>query len=142
MTERTLADEIITIVKSESNDNPAPEKAHVVGNYDGINDRVDIDVDNLGIMKYVPCFGDTDIGVEGVVCFVGGDLNSPVFLTSRYDYYRKEDLYTKSEVDTLIDDCGGSESIDLDNIGVDFTYSFGLMGSDDTITIDPVLFKK
>lgn len=55
-------------------------------------------------------------------------------------YVELDDVYTKKEIDDIIDDITHGD-IDIDGYDVGFTYSFGLGGIDDTISIHTFLEK-
>ena len=56
MSNRTLADEIITLINNTANNNPAPILCSITANYLKEPDRVDIKTDE-GILKYVKLIG-------------------------------------------------------------------------------------
>ena len=78
MAESTLSGEIRTLVRSEANNNPAPELCKVVGNYSDSN-YVDVETDN-GVLKYIPCLFSNEIGNTGVVVYCNGDLKKAIAL--------------------------------------------------------------
>lgn len=80
MSVNNFVDEIITIVKAEANNNPAPLLCKIVKNYDD-SSYSDVTVEGFGILKYKRTFGSTDIGVEGVVVFIDGEINNCVVIT-------------------------------------------------------------
>lgn len=81
MSNRTLVDEIITLIKSEANNNPAPKVCKIIGNY-GANPYSDVEVEDLGKLIHIRTVGSTRIGLEGIICFLNGDLNQGVVVTS------------------------------------------------------------
>ena len=104
MSNRTLADEIITLIKSEANNNPPPKACKIIANY-GDKPYSDVEVEDLGKLTYIKTIGITEIGSEGIICFLDGDLNNGVVLTSSVinqyfsiegvnlsDFVRKEDV--------------------------------------------------
>ena len=76
----TLADEIIAIIKSEANNNPAPEKCTIKKVYDD-NKHVDVEMPN-GIIKYIDALG-TNIreGMEAVIIFFDESREDYVVIT-------------------------------------------------------------
>jgi hypothetical protein len=79
MAEHTLADEIITIIKSESNNNEAPQTGTV--NHIYTNGYVDIQLTNNGdIIKYIQCIGEPKTNKNGVIVFLNGTLDNPIFI--------------------------------------------------------------
>ena len=119
MSDRTLIDEIITLIHSESNNNPPPKSCRIIKNY-GEKPYCDVEVENLGVLIYKKTIGTTEIGSEGIICFLNGDLNQGVVITS-------------GKVNS------GQSDISIDNLDVDFNLNFGLSGRDDLITVDTFL---
>ena len=75
----TLSDEFITLIKSEANNNPAPEHCTIVKQYtDGCVDVLVTDIDD--IIKHVPTIGANTIGSEGVICYLNGDVNNQIVI--------------------------------------------------------------
>lgn len=76
----TLADEIITIIQTEANNNPAPVKCKILKIYN--DNHVDVETD-LGLLNHVEVIGTNySIGDTGIVIFVDGDLNNNLVITS------------------------------------------------------------
>ena len=76
---KTFIDEIITLVQSEANNNPAPEHCTIVNKYtDGYVDILLTDVND--IIKHVPTIGDNTIGSEGVICYLNGNINNQIVI--------------------------------------------------------------
>ena len=90
MVNRSIVDEIITIVQSEANNNPAPVNCRVVGNY-ADNGFVDIELDGGDVLRYVKVVGSNLIGSMGVLCFIDGDEANKIVLT---DNTRENELNT------------------------------------------------
>ena len=90
MVNRSIVDEIITIVQSEANNNPAPVNCTVVGNYTD-NGFVDIELDGGDVLRYVKVVGSNLIGSNGVLCFIDGDEANKIVLT---DNTRENELNT------------------------------------------------
>ena len=74
----TLNDEIITIIKSEANNNPAPIYCKIKEVYN--QGHVDVTTD-MGDLDYVKLVGYTKKGANGLIVFVDGDINSPVCIS-------------------------------------------------------------
>ena len=81
MSERTLVDEIITLIHSESNNNPPPRYCKIVKNY-GEEPYSDVEVDDLGTLVHKRTFGNTNIGSEGIICFLNGELTQGIVIIS------------------------------------------------------------
>ena len=80
----TLADEIITIIQSEANNNPAPlpctiRKIHT-------SDKlVDVRLEDGTVVKYCNCVGYPVLDADAVLCFLNGDTNRGVVLPDMWD---------------------------------------------------------
>ena len=78
MADRTLADEIISIVQSEANNNPAPVEATINKVYtDG---HCDVTT-NTGRVNYVKVIGDPAVNNTGVIIYPDGNTQNPVLIT-------------------------------------------------------------
>ena len=77
---KTLADEIITLINSEANNNPAPTRCKIIKIY---SDNIHADVEtSMGILSYVECIGNNlAVGNSGVVIFLDGSLDEYIILT-------------------------------------------------------------
>lgn len=80
MASRTLVDEIITLIQSQANNNPAPQLCEIVNNYED-KSYCDVKIDNLGKFNHVKTIGSVDIGLKGVLVFINGDLNNKVVIS-------------------------------------------------------------
>lgn len=81
MSNRTLADEIITLIESKSNNNPAPILCTIIGNYNEEPDKVDVKTDT-GIFKYIKLIGSNTIDSDGLLVFVDGNYNNPLVINT------------------------------------------------------------
>ena len=77
MAEKTLAEEIIILVKDHANNNPAPTTCTVTGNYPDDQYHVDVSTED-GTLRYVPCLFNNTIGHNGIIVYLDGDLNNPL----------------------------------------------------------------
>ena len=77
MAQKTLAEEIVTIVEAHSNDNPAPTTCTVINNYDDDQYHVDVSTED-GTLRYVPCLFSNTVGADGIIVYLDGDLNNPL----------------------------------------------------------------
>lgn len=116
MSNRTLVDEIITLIHSEANNNPPPKPCKIIKNYSD-EPYSDVEVEDLGILMYRKTIGTTKVGSEGIICFINGDLKQGVVITSQ--------SFDISNVD-----------IDPSDLDIDFDLTFGVSGRDDSITVD------
>lgn len=119
---RELVDEIITLIRSEANNNPPPKSCKIVKNY-GNEPYSDVEVEDLGILIYKKTIGSTKVGSEGIVCFLNGDLKQAIVITP-----------------SNFNASGGS--FDIDDLEVDFNLNFGVSGRDDIITVETFLKQK
>lgn len=103
MSNRTLIDEFITLIHSEANNNPPPKSCKIVKNY-GDEPYSDVEVEDLGILIYKKTIGTTNIGSEGIICFLNGDLNQSIVIT---DSITEIDL---SEIYNALNDLDNSKS--------------------------------
>lgn len=91
MSEKTLAEEIITIVKAHSNDNPAPETATIIKIYD---DKHHADVlTNTQLISYVEVIGAPKLQTDGLLVYLNGTRTQPLLIAT--DYYTTTELDTK-----------------------------------------------
>ena len=76
----SLVDEIITIIKSEANNNPAPERCEIVKVYP---DKVHADVQtNNGLLKYVDCIGSHPLlGDNALIIYLSEDYSDYVVIS-------------------------------------------------------------
>ena len=130
MANTSLADEIITIVKSVANNNPPPAKCTITKVYE---DKAHVDVTtSLGELKYVKFLGaDIEINSAAVILFLDDSYNEYIVIanTSLDKVYKRIEEIEKGE-------------IHIEDYDANFTFSFGLSGRDDRITIHTFLEKK
>ena len=75
---RTVMDEILTAIKGESNNNPAPMLCKIKKVYN--QGHVDVTCD-LGELSYIKLIGYTKKGANGLIVFPEGDINSPICIS-------------------------------------------------------------
>lgn len=80
MVERTLADEIISIVHSEANNNPLPVKCTIHETYS--NGLIDVLLENGDIVTYLPVIGSPHIGDTGVLLYLDDENNNQIIITN------------------------------------------------------------
>lgn len=78
MADRTITDEIISIVQSVANNNPAPIEATINKIY--TNGYCDVTT-NIGKISYVKTIGDPAINNTGVIIYTDGNTNNPILIT-------------------------------------------------------------
>ena len=77
MVQKTLAEEIIILVKDHANNNPAPTQCTVINNYEDDQYHVDVSTED-GTLRYVPCLFSNTVGADGIIVYLDGDLNTPL----------------------------------------------------------------
>ena len=80
MVERTLADEIISIVHSEANNNPLPVKCTIHETYS--NGLIDVLLENGTILTYIPVIGSPRVGDTGVLLYLDDEKNNQIIITN------------------------------------------------------------
>ena len=80
MVERTLADEIISIVHSEANNNPLPVKCTIHETYS--NGLIDVLLENGTILTYLPVIGSPRVGDTGVLLYLNDENNNQIIITN------------------------------------------------------------
>ena len=80
MVERTLADEIISIVHSEANNNPLPVKCTIHETYS--NGLIDVLLENGTILTYLPVIGSPRVGDTGVLIYLDDETNNQIIITN------------------------------------------------------------
>lgn len=109
MAERSLADEIITIVKSEANNNPAPERCNIKRVYP---DKVHVDIEtNRGSLKYVDVIGyNPRLGDNAIIIYLKEDYSEYVVVADTEGSGSSVDIVTSWE-QTLSDEKVPSEKL-------------------------------
>ena len=80
MVERTLADEIISIIHSEANNNPLPLKCTIHETYS--NGLIDVLLENGTILTYLPVIGSPRVGDTGVLVYLDDETNNQIIITN------------------------------------------------------------
>ena len=80
MVERTLADEIRSIVHSEANNNPLPLKCTIHETYS--NGLIDVLLENGTILTYLPVIGSPRVGDTGVLLYLDDETNNQIIITN------------------------------------------------------------
>ena len=80
MVERTLADEIISIIHSEANNNPLPVKCTIHETYS--NGLIDVLLENGNIVTYLPVIGSPRVGDTGVLLYLDDETNNQIIITN------------------------------------------------------------
>ena len=120
MTEKTLAEEIITLITPEIEKLPQPQYCEVTKTYnDGF---VDVGTP-FAFYQYVECFGDNSVGAKGVLIFLNAEETNPKAITGANldltNYIQKSDTEGLIKNDGTIDETQYStfsgDYEDLDN---------------------------
>ena len=80
MVERTLVDEIISIIHSEANNNPLPVKCTIHETYP--NGLIDVLLENGTILTYLPVIGSPRVGDTGVLLYLDDEKNNQIIITN------------------------------------------------------------
>lgn len=76
MTEKTLADEIITIIQSENDKLSKPILSTIIKVYENDNTRVDVKTTRFGVLSYVPTFGKLPVvDKDCLLIFIDGSFD-------------------------------------------------------------------
>jgi hypothetical protein len=79
MSEKTLAEEIITIIQDQQNQIPTPTLATIIKT--NTNQTVNIKTEKYGILQYVPYYGNTpEPNNTGILIFLNGDPEQHVII--------------------------------------------------------------
>ena len=76
MTEKTLTDEIITIIQSENDKIAKPTIGTIIKIYENDNTRADVKTTKYGVLSYVKIFGKTpSVDNDCVITFIDGSFD-------------------------------------------------------------------
>ena len=81
MTNRELIDEILTLIRSESNNNPAPLKCKIIRNYRDNPNLVDVKLEEGEIIQFVSVVGSNRIGNKAVLIFIDGSSDNMLVIS-------------------------------------------------------------
>ena len=79
MSNTTLSKEIIKIVQSEANDNPAPEQCTILESNEGY---CKIQLTDGNILSNLPILGNPTNTTNGVIAYLDGEHNNPIIIPS------------------------------------------------------------
>lgn len=104
----SLVDEIITIVKSEANNNPAPERCKIVKVYD---DKIHVDVQTRnGLLQYVDCIGTNPLlSDNALILFLSENLDDYVVICDTETYGGTTDIIESSVLPHLGTSAGANQ---------------------------------
>ena len=110
MVERTLADEIISIVHSEANNNPLPVKCTIHETYS--NGLIDVLLENGTILTYLPVIGSPRVGDTGVLLYLDDEKNNQIIITNGGGEVDLSNYIQKSSITGLVKNDGSIDSND------------------------------
>ena len=110
MVERTLADEIISIVHSEANNNPLPVKCTIHETYP--NGLIDVLLENGNILTYLPVIGSPRVGDTGVLLYLDDEKNNQIIITNGGGEVDLSNYIQKSSITGLVKNDGSIDSND------------------------------
>ena len=110
MVERTLADEIISIVHSEANNNPLPLKCTIHETYS--NGLIDVLLENGTILTYLPVIGSPRVGDTGVLLYLDDEKNNQIIITNGGGEVDLSNYIRKSSTSGLVKNDGSIDSND------------------------------
>ena len=110
MVERTLVDEIISIIHSEANNNPLPVKCTIHETYS--NGLVDVLLENGTILTYLPVIGSPQVGDTGVLLYLDDEKNNQIIITNGGGEVDLSNYIQKSSITGLVKNDGSIDSND------------------------------
>lgn len=126
MAEKSLADEIVTIVQSHANNNPAPERCNVVKVYD---DDIHVDVQtSIGLLTYVDSIGSNPkLGDNAIVIFLDETYTDYVVLCDTESFGDTSKIIEDSALSNIGTNAGATQH-DI-NLKIDEKINTGGGGS-------------
>lgn len=110
MVERTLVDEIISIIHSEANNNPLPVKCTIHETYP--NGLIDVLLENGNILTYLPVIGSPRVGDTGVLLYLDDEKNNQIIITNGGGEVDLSNYIQKSSITGLVKNDGSIDSND------------------------------
>ena len=110
MVERTLVDEIISIIHSEANNNPLPVKCTIHETYS--NGLIDVLLENGNILTYLPVIGSPRVGDTGVLLYLDDEKNNQIIITNGGGEVDLSNYIQKSSIAGLVKNDGSIDSND------------------------------
>ena len=110
MVERTLVDEIISIIHSEANNNPLPVKCTIHETYP--NGLVDVLLENGNILTYLPVIGSPRVGDTGVLVYLDDEKNNQIIITNDGGEVNLSNYIQKSPITGLVKNDGSIDTND------------------------------
>lgn len=110
MVERTLVDEIISIIHSEANNNPLPLKCTIHETYS--NGLIDVLLENGTMLTYLPVIGSPRVGDTGVLLYLDDEKNNQIIITNGGGEVDLSNYIQKSSITGLVKNDGSIDSND------------------------------
>ena len=108
MAEKSLSDEIVTIVQAHSTNNPVPERCNVVKIYDD-DIHVDVQTEN-GLLSYVDVIGShPKITDNALIIYLDEDLTDYVVVCDTEDILDTSDILESSALSNLGTSAGATQ---------------------------------
>lgn len=106
--DNSLAGEIITMIKAEANNNPAPERCRILKIYP---DKIHVDVlTRNGKLEYVDAIGSNPLlGDNAIIVYLDEDLTDYVVISDTETYGGTEDIIEGSALSNLGTGAGASQ---------------------------------
>ena len=137
MVERTLADEIISIVHSEANNNPLPVKCTIHETYS--NGLIDVLLENGTILTYLPVIGSPRVGDTGVLVYLDDEKNNQIIITNGGGEVDLSNYIRKSSTSGLVKNDGSIDSNDYvtsQELHKNIPINYVVTSTDNTLTED------
>ena len=137
MVERTLADEIISIVHSEANNNPLPLKCTIHETYS--NGLIDVLLENGTILTYLPVIGSPRVGDTGVLLYLDDEKNNQIIITNGGGEVDLSNYIRKSPTSGLVKNDGSIDSneyVTSQELHKNIPINYVVTSTDNTLTED------
>ena len=135
MVERTLADEIISIVHSEANNNPLPVKCTIHETYP--NGLIDVLLENGTILTYLPVIGSPRVGDTGVLVYLDDEKNNQIIITNGGGEVDLSNYIQKSSTSGLVKNDGSIDSneyVTSQELHKNIPINYVVTSTDNTLT--------
>ena len=137
MVERTLVDEIISIIHSEANNNPLPVKCTIHETYS--NGLIDVLLENGTILTYLPVIGSPRVGDTGVLLYLDDEKNNQIIITNGGGEVDLSNYIRKSSTSGLVKNDGSIDSneyVTSQELHKNIPINYVVTSTDNTLTED------
>ena len=141
MVERTLADEIISIVHSEANNNPLPVKCTIHETYS--NGLIDVLLENGTILIFLLVIGSPRVGDTGVLLYLDDEKNNQIIITNGGGEVDLSNYIQKSSTSGLVKNDGSIDSnkyVTSQELHKNIPINYVVTSTDNTFTEDVSTF--